>query len=145
MPTLRILFYNGSLVTWTVASLTTAKFKPLIFPMSRFALSYTMNIFILMILFDFCLSPAQFCYKRIIVYIRKVEAVCKSRTGVHLGKFPVVRRTLFCRRCNFKRWGFFVCNTSPCCIAPARTVQKTSIPLLHVLSLPGKSVHRAVP
>jgi hypothetical protein len=30
--------------------------------------------------------------------------VCISRTGVHLGKFPMVRRTLFCRRCIFKRW-----------------------------------------
>jgi hypothetical protein len=26
-----------------------------------------------------------------------------SRIGVHLGKFPMVRRTLFCRRFNFKR------------------------------------------
>jgi hypothetical protein len=31
MPILRILCYNGSLVTWTVVGLTTAKFKPLIF------------------------------------------------------------------------------------------------------------------
>jgi hypothetical protein len=31
MPILRILCYNGSLVTLTVVSLTTAKFKPLIF------------------------------------------------------------------------------------------------------------------
>jgi hypothetical protein len=31
MPILRILGYNGSLVTWTVEGLTTAKFKPLIF------------------------------------------------------------------------------------------------------------------
>jgi hypothetical protein len=30
-PILRILCYNGSLVTWTVVSSTTAKFKPLIF------------------------------------------------------------------------------------------------------------------
>jgi hypothetical protein len=29
MPILRILCYNGSLVTWTVVGLTTAKFKPL--------------------------------------------------------------------------------------------------------------------
>jgi hypothetical protein len=31
MPTLRILCYNGSLVTWTVVNLTTAKFKLLTF------------------------------------------------------------------------------------------------------------------
>jgi hypothetical protein len=30
MPILRILCYNGSLVTWTVVGLTTAKFKPLL-------------------------------------------------------------------------------------------------------------------
>jgi hypothetical protein len=43
----------------------------LIFSTSRLTLSYTANMFILMTLYDFCLSPAQFCY--IIVYIRKVE------------------------------------------------------------------------
>jgi hypothetical protein len=58
MPILRILFYNGSLVTWTVVSLTTAEFKPLIFSVSGFALTYTTNMFILMILYDFCLSAA---------------------------------------------------------------------------------------
>jgi hypothetical protein len=72
MPNLHILCYNGSLVFWTVVSLTTAKFKPLLFSTSGFTLSYTANMFILMILYDFCLSPAQFCY--IIVYIRKVES-----------------------------------------------------------------------
>jgi hypothetical protein len=55
-----------------VVSLTTAKFKPLIFPMSGFALSYTMNMFILMILYDFCLLLAQFCH--IIIYIQTVES-----------------------------------------------------------------------
>jgi hypothetical protein len=54
-----ILCYNGSLVTWTVISLTTAKFKPLIFYMSGFALSYTANMFGLIIVYDFCLSSAQ--------------------------------------------------------------------------------------
>jgi hypothetical protein len=39
--------------------------------MSRFTLSYTANMFILMILYDFGLFPAQFRY--IIVCIRKVE------------------------------------------------------------------------
>jgi hypothetical protein len=72
MPILRILCHNGSLVTWTVVSLTTAKFKPLIFSMSGFALSCTANMFILMILYDFCLLPAQICY--IIVCIRKADS-----------------------------------------------------------------------
>jgi hypothetical protein len=40
--------------------------------MSGFTLPYTANLFILMILHDFCLLPAQFCY--IIVCIRKIES-----------------------------------------------------------------------
>jgi hypothetical protein len=51
--------------------LTAAKFKPLIASMSGFALSNVANMFILMILYDFGLLPAQLRY--IIVYIRKVE------------------------------------------------------------------------
>jgi hypothetical protein len=47
-------------------SMTTAKFKPLTFYMSGFAFSYTTNMFILIILYDFCLLPAQFCYNRIL-------------------------------------------------------------------------------
>jgi hypothetical protein len=43
---------------WTVVSLTTAKFKPLIFSVSGFALSYTANMFIPMILYDFGLLSA---------------------------------------------------------------------------------------
>jgi hypothetical protein len=41
--------YNGSLVTWTAVWLTAAKFKPLVFPVSGFALSNVANIFIVMI------------------------------------------------------------------------------------------------
>jgi hypothetical protein len=52
MPILR---YNGSLVIWTVVSLTVTEFKSFVFSMSGFALSYDANIFILMILCDFCL------------------------------------------------------------------------------------------
>jgi hypothetical protein len=40
--------------------------------MSGFAMSYAANMFILIILYDFCLSPAQFCY--ITVYIRTIES-----------------------------------------------------------------------
>jgi hypothetical protein len=54
------LCYNGSLVTLTVVSLTTPKFKPLIFSLSWFTLSYATNTFILMIVYDFCFLPAQF-------------------------------------------------------------------------------------
>jgi hypothetical protein len=85
----------------TVISLTTTKSKPLILLMPGFALSYTAKIFILMILYDLVL-PAKFSY--VIVYHGKLKALWKSQTGVQLEKFPILRRTLFCRRCNFKSW-----------------------------------------
>jgi hypothetical protein len=53
-------------------------------------------MFILMICYDFCLLPAQFCY--IIAYIQKVESRVQTAVAVHLGKFPMVRRTLLFRR-----------------------------------------------
>jgi hypothetical protein len=99
---LLISCYNSSLVTWTVVSLIVTKFNPLIFSTSGFALSYAHNTFILMILYGFCLLPAQF-FIQSYTYGR-LKVVCKSRTGVHLGKFPMVRRTLVCRRCNFKNY-----------------------------------------
>jgi hypothetical protein len=67
-----ILCYNGSLITSTVVSVTTATYNSLMLSISGFALSYIANMFILMILYDFCLLPVQFCY--IIVYIPKVES-----------------------------------------------------------------------
>jgi hypothetical protein len=45
MSILLILSYNGSLFNWMVVSLTTAKFKPRIFFVSGFTLSYTTNMF----------------------------------------------------------------------------------------------------
>jgi hypothetical protein len=59
-------------------------------------------MFILMILYDFFLLPAQFCY--VIVYTRKVESMCQLRTDVYLGKFSVVRIILFRKRCNYKMY-----------------------------------------
>jgi hypothetical protein len=50
--------HNGSLDTWTVVNTTAAKFKPLVFPVSGFALSNIANIFVFMILYDFCLLTA---------------------------------------------------------------------------------------
>jgi hypothetical protein len=55
-----------------VVSLTTTKFKPPIFSVSGFTLTYAANMFISMILNDFCLLPAQFCY--IIIYIWEFES-----------------------------------------------------------------------
>jgi hypothetical protein len=57
-PLSRSLCYIDSLVTSTVVSLTTAKFKPLTFSVSGFALSYAANIFSIIILYDFCLKSA---------------------------------------------------------------------------------------
>jgi hypothetical protein len=54
------LHNNDSLVTWTVIHMTAAKFKPLIYSVSGFALSNAANSFIFMILDDFCLLPAWF-------------------------------------------------------------------------------------
>jgi hypothetical protein len=105
MPILHTLRYNGSLVTWTVVSLTTAKFKPLIFSMPDFTLSYTTNMFILMIPYDFYLFPAQLCYiiLYVYIYIWNVKSWVEIADRCAPWKFPMVRRTLFCRRCNFKR------------------------------------------
>jgi hypothetical protein len=44
MPILRILCYNGSLVNGTVVSLTTVKFKPLVFYHSNIVLTLQRNI-----------------------------------------------------------------------------------------------------
>jgi hypothetical protein len=46
-PILRILCYNGSLVTWMVISLTATKFKPLIFSMFAFASQSTLLVSLL--------------------------------------------------------------------------------------------------
>jgi hypothetical protein len=52
--------------------MTAAKFKPLIFSVSVFALSNIAYIFIFMILVDFCLLLALFCY--VIINVRNLES-----------------------------------------------------------------------
>jgi hypothetical protein len=86
MPILFILHYNSSLVTSMVISLTIIKFKTLIFSVSGFALSYTTNIFILIILHDFYLSPAEFCY--IIIYLWKIEICVQITDRCEPWQFP---------------------------------------------------------
>jgi hypothetical protein len=81
--------------------LTATKFKPLIFSMCGFASSSAANMFILMILYGFCLPPAQFCY--IIIYIWKAENRVQITDRCVPWKILIVRITSFCRRCNFKR------------------------------------------
>jgi hypothetical protein len=116
-PILLILRYNGSLVTWTVLSLTTAKFKPLIFSMSGFTLSYTVMILWL---------PLVAC--TILLY-----------NHIHMeGWKSCANRGPMCNLENVQWFG------EP--VLQERTAQKTSLPLLRVLSLTGKqSVHRSVP
>jgi hypothetical protein len=55
-----------------------SQFNSLIFSMPWFTMSYVANMLIHMILYDFCLLSAQFCY--IIVYIRKVASKSKSKS-----------------------------------------------------------------
>jgi hypothetical protein len=55
-----------------------------------------------MILYDICFLLAEFCY--IIIYVWKFESHVQSVNRCGLGIFLAVRRTLFCRRCNFSRW-----------------------------------------
>jgi hypothetical protein len=101
MPILFILCYNGSLVTWMIVSLTTAKFKPLVFSTSGFDLSSIMNMFILMILYGFCLLPAQFFLCNCIHM--EGSMLCANPNDVHLGNIPMEQTTLLYRCCNLKR------------------------------------------
>jgi hypothetical protein len=52
------LRYNGSSVTRTVVGLTATKFKPPMFSMLSFALSFYSNIWIMINLYEFCLMSA---------------------------------------------------------------------------------------
>jgi hypothetical protein len=101
-----ILFYNGRLVTWTAVGLTVAKFKPLTFCMSGFALSHAANIFILMIFYDLrnvvtysytygrCANRGSVCISENFQWCREP---CFTGSAI-----PVVQITLFCRLCNFQ-------------------------------------------
>jgi hypothetical protein len=68
-----------------------------------------LNLVILTILYDLCWLSAQFCYTYRYMYGR-LKAIRKSRTGVSLGKCLTAWRTLFCSRCNFKRW-VWICSS----------------------------------
>jgi hypothetical protein len=61
--------------------------------MRGFTLSYAAKIFVLMILYDFCLLPAKFCY--VIICVLNVESRVQIAEQCAPSKFPVVRRTLF--------------------------------------------------
>jgi hypothetical protein len=67
-----LLGTTAVLDTWTVIYMTAVKFEPLIFSVWSLALSNVTNIFIFMILDDFCLLPAKFCY--VIINARNLES-----------------------------------------------------------------------
>jgi hypothetical protein len=99
---LTYLMLQRLLVTWTVVNLTTAKCKPLIFSVSGFALPYTENMFILMLLYDFCLLSVHICY--IIVYILKAESCVQIADRCAPWKISNGAENFVCRRCNFKEY-----------------------------------------
>jgi hypothetical protein len=83
-PIISLSCYNGSLVPWTVACLTAAKSKPLIFLVSGFALYNVANIYIFIILYDFCLFPqpttlAQTAQKTSLPLLRVLSSLGKRR------------------------------------------------------------------
>jgi hypothetical protein len=103
MSNLSILCYNVGLDTRTFVSLSAAKFyKPLIFSMSGFALSYNENTFILKILYDICLLRAQFCY--VVVQIRKVERRVQIADRCEPWIISIGAENLSCTRYDFMVW-----------------------------------------
>jgi hypothetical protein len=103
------LHYHDSLHTWTVVHMTTAKFKPLIFSVSGFALSSVANIFIFMILDDFYLLPAWFCY--VIIHVRNLKSLmhisnpCEPRKFANGTENPVFQALQTCHYgCNQTLW-----------------------------------------
>jgi hypothetical protein len=83
--------YNDRLVTWTVVFLTAAKFKPLIFPVSGFALSNVADICIFMILCDMLVACIILLYNRIHTEVWKPfvnrEPVCALENCQCCGEF----------------------------------------------------------
>jgi hypothetical protein len=89
--------YNSSLFTWTVVYLTAAKFKPLIFTVSGFALSNVANICIFMILYDFCLLTGLEAEAE--AYCREPAGTLKPGIGSRWDPWPYIcsmSRPLFC-------------------------------------------------
>jgi hypothetical protein len=79
--------------------MTTAKFKPLIFSVLGFALSNVVNIFIFMILDDFCLLPAWPGY--VIINVQNLEILmhianqCAPRKIANAMENPILQSLQF--------------------------------------------------
>jgi predicted MPP superfamily phosphohydrolase len=78
------LLYS-SLDIRTVVHLTATKFQSFMLSVPSFTVSYATNILLIVILNDFCLFSAYFCYE--VIYVRSLEL----RVGVRLGRPPKVR------------------------------------------------------
>jgi hypothetical protein len=111
MPILSTLRYNGSLVTWTVVSLTAAKFKPLIFstqPLEvKVTLRFTANQFVLA---SSPLTPTTRDF-----FFNWIFAVSLHVT-------PSLTKGWVCL--------LWIWTTTPRYIAPARTAQRIPLRLL---------------
>jgi hypothetical protein len=68
--------------------------------MSDFVTPCTANMFILMILYDLCWLPAQFCC--VIVYIRKVESCVQIADRCTPWKIPSGTKNLVLQALQFK-------------------------------------------
>jgi hypothetical protein len=112
MPILFSLWYNGSLVTWTVVSLTATKCKPPIFSVSVFALSYVANIVIHYFIWPLLIACTILLYNRI-----HTEGWTPC---ANLG--PVCTLENFQRTLFYRRWNFFVVSDllASRCLAAAR-------------------------
>jgi hypothetical protein len=84
-----------------VVQLIAAKFEPFVFSVLSFALANVANMYMFMILYDFLCCLPSFVTESYMCGI--LNATCKSRVGMRLGKLPAVRRILFCGHCHFKR------------------------------------------
>jgi hypothetical protein len=107
------LRYNSNLDARTVVRLTAAKFKPLMFSMSDFALPNMADICIFMILCNLCLLPASFY--NIIVDVRNIESLmqfsdwCAPRKVANGAENLVAQVLQFQQMCGYlpqiPRWG----------------------------------------
>jgi hypothetical protein len=70
-PLLYCFFLYSSLDLRTIVYLTATKFQSFVFSVLCLTVSYAADIFVIVILNDFCLFPANFCYE--VINIRNLE------------------------------------------------------------------------
>jgi hypothetical protein len=121
MSILRILCYNGSLVTWTAVSLTTAKFKPLILSFSG--------------------SPCptrEHVHSHDFIWLLLVACTILLHNRIHRENWkPCATRGPVYTLENFKYCG----ETCPVYSSAARTAQKSHLLTVAVQLLPWEHVY----